>query len=248
MTDEKVKIRVVIPNTSQEFLKSHRAELKEEFPDIEVVSLSAGPESLEDFLDEVVSGPDTVRLVKEAEEKGFDAVVISCFCNPAIDACRSVVSIPVVGAGIASLLVASSLGERIAVVTVLKETIPSIEHFIKVLGLTNVASVRACSIGVLEIEEDKEKTLSALLKESLAAIEEDKADVIALGCTGMAGIDKALMEELKKRGYEVPVIDPARAAIRWAEMLVKLGLSSSKIRYRLAPPKKRTVAEMEFNP
>lgn len=247
MSDKRVKIRVVIPNTSPEFLESHRAELTDEFPDIEVVSLSAGPESLEDFLDEVASGPDTVRLVKEAEEKGFDAVAISCFCNPAIDACRSVVSIPVVGAGIASLLIASSLGERIAVVTVLEGTIPSIEHFVKVLGLTNVVSLRASSIGVLEIEKDREKTLSALLRESLAAIEEDKADVIALGCTGMAGIDKALMEEFKKRGYDIPVIDPARAAIRWAEMLVKLGLSSSKVRYRLSPPKKRTVAEMKFS-
>ncbi|MEM3627134.1 MAG: aspartate/glutamate racemase family protein [Candidatus Bathyarchaeia archaeon] len=246
MQKEKIKIRVVIPNTSKDFLKSHTSELKKEFPDIEVVSLSAGPESVEDFLDEVVAGPDTVRLVKEAEEKGFDAVVISCFANPAIDACRSVVSIPVVGAGIASLLVASSLGERIAIVTVLKETIPTIEHSVKVLGLTNVASVRAASIGVLEIEKDREKTLSALLRESLAAIEENGADVIALGCTGMAGIDKKLMGELKKRGYEIPVIDPARAAIRWAEMLVKLGLSSSKIRYKLSPPKRRTVAKMEF--
>jgi allantoin racemase len=246
MPNEKVKIRVVIPNTSKDFLKSHTAELRKEFPDVEVVSLAAGPESVEDFLDEVVAGPDTVRLVKEAEEKGFDAVVISCFANPAIDACRSVVSIPVVGAGIASLLLASSLGERIAVVTVLKETIPTIEHFVKVLGLTNVVSVRAASISVLEIEKDKEKTLSALLRESLVAIEEERADVIALGCTGMAGIDKKLMKELKNRGYEIPVIDPARAAIRWAEMLVKLGLSSSKMRYKLAPPKRRTVAEMEF--
>lgn len=246
MPNEKVKIRVVIPNTSKDFLKSHTSELRKEFPDVEVVSLAAGPESVEDFLDEVVAGPDTVRLVKEAEEKGFDAVVISCFANPAIDACRSVVSIPVVGAGIASLLLASSLGERIAVVTVLKETIPTIEHFVKVLGLTNVVSVRAASISVLEIEKDKEKTLSALLRESLVAIEEEGADVIALGCTGMAGIDKKLMNELKNRGYEIPVIDPARAAIRWAEMLVKLGLSSSKMRYKLSTPKRRTVAETEF--
>lgn len=247
MPSEKVKIRVVIPNTSLDFLKSHRAELKEEFPDIEVVSLSSGPESLEDFLDEVVAGPDTVRLVKEAEEKGFDAVVLSCFCDPAIDACREVVSIPVVGAGSSSLLVGLSLGDRISVVTVLEETIPSIENLVRLLGLTsNVVSVRACSIGVLEIEKDREKTLSALLKESLAAIKEEGANVIALGCTGMAGIDKALMEELKKRGYDMPVIDPARAAVRWAEMLVKLGLSSSKMKYRLSPPKKRTVGQMEF--
>ena len=241
------KIRVIIPNTSKDFLKNHRAELQKEFPEIEVVSLSAGPESVEDFLDEVIAGPDTIRLVKDAEEKGFDAVVISCFANPAIDACRSVVSIPVVGAGIASLLTALSLGERIAVVTVLRETIPSIEHFVKILGLTSsVVSIRAASIGVLELEKDKEKTFSALLNESVAAVEEDRADVIALGCTGMAGIDKALMKELKKRNYEVPVIDPARTAIRWAEMLVKLGLSSSKATYKLAPPKKRTVAATKF--
>lgn len=247
MLSKKIKIRVIIPNTSQEFLKNHRAELKKEFPNVEVVSLSAGPESVEDFLDEVIAGPDTIRLVKESEEKGFDAVVISCFANPAIDACRSVVSIPVVGAGMASILAGLSLGERIAVVTVLKETIPSIEHFVKILGLTSsVVSVRAASIGVLEIEKDKEKTLSALLKESLAAIEEDRAEVIALGCTGMAGIDKKLMKELRKKGYEIPVIDPARVAIRWAEMLVNTGLSSSKMIYKLSPPKKRTVAKMEF--
>jgi len=140
------------------------------------------------------------------------------------------VSIPVVGAGMASILAGLSLGERIAVVTVLKETIPSIEHFVKILGLiSSVVSVRAASIGVLEIEKDKEKTLSALLRESLAAIEEDRAEVIALGCTGMASIDKKLMKELRKKGYEIPVIDPARAAIRWAEMLVNIGLSSSKM-------------------
>lgn len=244
--EKEIKILVIIPNTSIEFLKSHRAELKREFPNIEVVSLSAGPESVEDFLDEVLAGPDTVRLAIEAEKKGFDGVVISCFGNPAFDACRSAISIPVVGAGFASLLVASSLGQRIGIVTVLKETMPSVEQIVKVSGLTNVVSIRTSSIGVLEIEKDKQKTLSALLRESLAAIEEDRADVICLGCTGMAGMDKALIKELKKRGYLVPVIDPARAAIRWVEMLVRLELSSSKATYKLAPPKKRTAAAMEF--
>ena len=58
-----------------------------------------------------------------------------------------------------------------------------------------------------------------------AAVEEDMAEVIVLGCAGMAGLDKRIQEALG-----VPVLDGVICALIIAEGLVRYGVSTSKIR------------------
>ena len=62
--------------------------------------------------DVVMAGPEIVKRTIAAERDGFDAVVIYCFSDPALDACREAVSIPVVGGGQASCLVSMMLGRQ----------------------------------------------------------------------------------------------------------------------------------------
>ena len=59
--------------------------------------------------------------------------------------------------------------------------------------------------------------------------------MICLGCGGMAELE----EEVRKR-TGVPVVDGVAAAVTIAESLVRLGLSTSKVR-TYAPPRPKRV-------
>lgn len=204
-------------------------------PDVEitVVSLEKGPASIESMYEEEVAAPWILQKVKEAEEKGFDAVIIDCMGDPALEAAREIVSIPVVGPCESSMMIASMLGDKFSVVTILKRLVPLFWRKVKSYGLEGkTASVRSIEVPVLELEEKREEVKAALLRESKKAIEEDGADVIILGCTGLIGMAEELKESLG-----VPVVDPGTTPLKVAEILVDLKLSQSKVVYS-EPPKK----------
>ncbi|GAG46938.1 unnamed protein product, partial [marine sediment metagenome] len=73
----------------------------------------------------------------------------------------------------------------------------------------------------LENRSDEEKYLLT----AQAAIEEDMAEVVVLGCAGMTGLDKRLEQKLG-----VPVLDGVVCALIIAVGLVKYQVSTSKIR------------------
>ncbi len=233
-----MRICVISPNTSKDFLEGQRRELQE-LPHVEVVRITKGPESVECFYDDVLAAPYIVELAEKAERDKFDAAVISCFFDPGLKAAREAVSIPVTSAGESSLHLACSLGERIGIVTTVSNSIPVIRHQVKGLGLeSHVATVRAVSLGVLELDAGA-NTVNALFRESMSAIREDKADTIVLGCTGMAEAAAALQSKIRAEDIEVPVVDPLRAAIQLAEVLVRLKLRHSRIGYPRPPSKTR---------
>lgn len=59
--------------------------------------------------------------------------------------------------------------------------------------------------------------------------------MIVLGCGGMAGLD----EQIRQR-TGVPVVDGVASAVTIAESLVRLGLTTSKVR-TFATPRPKTV-------
>ncbi len=230
---------MISPNTSHDFLEAQRKELLD-LPHVEVAGITRGPESVECFYDDTLAAPNIVELAKNAERDGFDAVVISCFFDPGLRAAREVLSIPVASAGESSLHLACSLGHRIGIVTTVANSIPVISDLVKTLSLeSRVVTIRAASVGVLDLDKS-EDTVQALLKETTRAIVEDKSDVIVLGCTGMTEVTAILQQKVSAAGYEVPIVDPLRAAIQWAEMLVNLKLKHSGIAYPKPPIKIRT--------
>jgi len=236
------RIRVVTPVLSDGFLRQ-----AEQFQpvagwqtEISQVQIERGPASIECELDEALAVPDTVARIIEAERDGVDAVVIDCMGDPGMHAAREAVSIPVLGPGEATMHIASILGHRFSIITVLSSCIPMMENQAKIYGLADkLASVRSVDIPVLELEQDTPRLVQALVDESIEAIEKDGAHVIIFGCTGMLGCALGVQEGLVRRGYAgVPVIDPVPAAIKLAEALVDLGLSQSKRTYQSPPPKR----------
>jgi allantoin racemase len=231
-----LRILVVNPITTKMFEDMTREELKavKLKPDTKVIveSISEGPPSIESMYEEYLAAPHVIRLIREGEEKGYDAAVINCFGDPGLAGAREVVEIPVVGPGQAAMLTASAISHRFSVVSVLKNVLPLIRELAQLYGVeSKLASARSIDVPVLDLEKDVEKTRNALLEESKKALREDGAEAIVLGCTGFTGLASFIQERVN-----VPVIDPLPTAVKMAELLVDLNLSQSKIGYP-KPPK-----------
>jgi len=203
--------------------------------ELDSVGIEKGPSSIESRYDEILAVPEIVKRVKEAEEEGVDACVVNCFGDPGVRASREVVKMLVLGPCESSLLVASALCNRFSVITVLENVVGVIEENAKIYGISDkLASVRAVDIPVHELHRDNERTARALYEEGKKAMEEDGAEVLVLGCTGMTGMAERLSKELG-----VQVIDPLPTAVKFAETLVALGLRHSKLAFPMPPEKKR---------
>ncbi len=103
-------------------------------------------------------------------------------------------------------------------------------------GGARCASVRASGLAVLELEADPQRAVEAIVEQAERAVRDDKAEVICLGCGGMAGLD----EQIRQR-TGVPVVDGVSAAVTIAESLVRMGLSTSKVRTYATPRAKKVV-------
>lgn len=191
--------------------------------------IDQGPASIESEFDEALSLPDTIRKAIDAEHKGANAIIIDCMGDPGLQSCREVVNILVLGPCQTALHTAGLIGHRFAFVTVLDRLRSMIGKLVASYGLTeSYASFRAVDIPVLEIGRSMTALNAALVREALAAVKEDHADVIVLGCTGFLGCASAMRQALLTAGLDVPVIDPIPLAVHVADALVKSGLSHSK--------------------
>jgi allantoin racemase len=210
--------------------------------EVEVVSLDKGPASIESEYEEAIATPHVIAQAQRAQERRADAIVVSCMLDPGIDAAREVLTIPVVGPAHASMHLAALLGDRFTIVTVLDRLASPLQRLSRRYGLSeHLASVRAIDVPVLDLRSQPMQVVDALVLESMQALDNDGADVIVFGCTGMAGMSNSVREGLNRRGYDVPVIDPSITALKMAEALVDMGLSHSKMTYP-SPPQKTIVA------
>jgi allantoin racemase len=241
-----MKIKVIVPITTEDFIEPTRKEVKKfasENTEINVECLKYGTASIESAYDEMLNAPSILEMAKKAESEGFDGIFIDCMGDPALDAARELVDIPVVGPARVSMLYAADLAQRFSIVTVLENVLPLEENLALTAGVRNkLASVRSVDIPVLDLK-DEEKLKKALVNESVKAIEEDNAHAIVLGCTGMLGVADYLSKSLAQRGYKVPVIYPVAVSIKYLETLILLNLAQSKKTYMQPPVKERNILD-----
>ena len=135
---------------------------------------------------------------------------------------------PVIGIGEASMKMASMLGHSFSVISTGSHSIANKEMLIHKYGLdTAAASVRAPESDVVSYN-----SADLFMSAAKAAIEKDAAEVLVLGCAGMAGIDKAISER-----FNVPVLDGIICAMMMAVGMVKAGYTTSKYRQYRGPEK-----------
>jgi allantoin racemase len=141
----------------------------------------------------------------------------------------------VVGIGEAAFHLASLVAGRFSVVTTLARSIPAIEHNLVRYGLASrCARVRAAEVPVLALDEPGSPARARLSAEIDAALRDDRAEAIVLGCAGMASFAGELTQ-----AHGVPVIDGVAAAVKLVESLAALALRTSKVGGYATPLPKR---------
>ena len=241
-----MKILYVVPGTmSKTHLGSEELERRKSILQshagkdvvVDITDIEKGPSSIESAYEEYLSVPETVRKAIQAEKDGYDGMILGCFGDPGLDAIREKVKIPVVGPGETSMAVASMLGHKFSIVTVMDSVVPSLEKLARVAGLEGkLASVRSINIPVLELGRDFEVTKIEMIEEAKKAMENDRADVIVLGCMSMSfmGVSDEMQEALG-----IPVVNPALISLKVLEGLIQTHLTHSKKAYPF-PPKENT--------
>ena len=232
-----MRIFVINPNTSASMTDHIRRELQEiKRPDTELVVVNPehGPVSIESAYDEALAGPPTLELVRRANEEGYDAIVLACFSDPALDAAKEISEVPVVGIEEATLHVAAMLGHKFSITTAFRNRVPTREIHTRLRGLeSSYASTLVLNMSVLEMDANPKKAKARTLELARKAVDEEGAEVIILGCAGLAGYAEGIERELG-----VVVLDPTSVAFKIAEAIADLGLRHSKVARYAQPPVK----------
>lgn len=205
-------------------------------PGTDIIGLTPtfGAESVEGNFESYLAAVGVMDAVTRYEGD-YDAVVQAGFGEHGREGLQELCDVPVVDITEAAGHIASLLGHKYSVVTTLDRTVPLIEDRLKLAGLdARCASVRSSGMSVLELEERPDDAVKAVVAEAEIAVSRDGAEVICLGCGGMAGLDAAV-----ETATGVPVVDGVTAAVKLAEALVGLGLTTSKTRTFAPPDPKR---------
>lgn len=214
------KILIVNPNRDTDMEAVILANARKCAPrdtEVDAKSVPSAPLFIENYVDEIVAGTGMLELI-EKEEANYDAFIIACHSDVNMDALREKTSKPVIGIGQASLHVASMLGHSFSVIQTTRHSVPMKEDMIRQYGLwERCASVRSVP--------GDDPTVENMIKAAGEAVEEDGAEVIVLGCAGLAGQEGVIQDALG-----VPVVDGVACAVFLAAGLVRCGLTVSKRR------------------
>ena len=234
-----MRILVINPNTSEEMTRDIGEEAcryARAGTEIETVSPEWGPRSIEGHYEDELAAVATLEAIRE-RAADFDGVVIACFGDPGLFAARELSPVPVVGIAEAAMLMACTVAHRFSIVTVLPRVLPWLEDTVRLHGLEHrCASIRATPLSVLDCERDPSAAEREIVKAAQAAIAEDRAEAICLGCAGMGPLDKAVEAKIG-----VPVLDGVACAVKLLEGLVDYGLTTSRVAAFKAPEPKDIV-------
>ncbi len=177
-------------------------------PELECATLAQGPFGIESQRD---ADSVILPLVDMVEARpDVSAFVIACYSDPGIDACRAATSVPVFGIQESGILTALVRGDRFGVIAIAEASIARHQRYMRRMGvLDRLAGERAVGISVDESARggDTFNKLVAIGK----LLREDGADVLVLGCAGMATHRRTLEQTIG-----CPVIDPVQAAAAMA--------------------------------
>ncbi|WP_423820976.1 aspartate/glutamate racemase family protein [Salinisphaera sp. SPP-AMP-43] len=228
-----MRILVVNVNTTESMTEAiGEAARAAAAPGTEIVPLTPdfGAESVEGNYESYLAAVAVMERVRRYAEP-YDAVIQAGYGEHGREGLQELLAVPVVDITEAAASTAMFLGHAYSVVTTLDRTVPLIADRLKLAGLTDrLASIRASGLGVLDLERDPSVAIEAIAEQSERAVSDDHAEVICLGCGGMAGLRSRVIERTG-----APVVDGVAAAVGIAESLVRQGLSTSKLRTYAEP-------------
>jgi allantoin racemase len=185
-------------------------------PSIRCTTLAEGPFGIETQKDvEQVTLP-LRRLVEQ--DNAADAFVIACFSDPGLYSARESTAMPVLGIAECGILTALTLGHRFGVISILARSVVRHLRYIGAMGVTQrLAADLPVGLGVTELA-DRRTALARMIEVGHTLRDQHGADVLVMGCAGMARYRADL-----EKAVRIPVVEPTQAAVTMAIGRVGLG-------------------------
>ncbi|KPC63858.1 aspartate/glutamate racemase family protein [Streptomyces chattanoogensis] len=232
-----MRLLVMNPNTTVSMTASIRATATAvAAPGTQIIAAEPlwGPESIEGHFDGFLSAAAVLDRLATLDTP-FDALVMAGFGEPGREGAQELLDVPVLDITESAAQMAMMLGRTYGIVTTLDRSVPQIRDRLLTAGLLQrCAAVHGTGLGVLELEADPERTVE-VITETAREVVRAGAEVICLGCGGMAGLQERVAAALG-----VPVVDGVAAAVKFAEAVVGLGLTTSTAR-SFAPPRPKAI-------
>ena len=185
---------------------------------IRCLTLEEGPPGIESQVQADLTIAPMLRLAAaQSDASGF---VIACFGDPGLHALRDQTALPALGIQEAAVMTALTLGQRFGVIAILPGSIPRHLRAFGAMGvLDRLAGDRALGLGVAELSEPG-RSLTAMIETGHRLRDEDGANVLIMGCAGMADYRDTLEAETG-----LPVVEPCQAAAAMALGQIALNLT-----------------------
>ncbi|MEM9348832.1 MAG: aspartate/glutamate racemase family protein [Pseudomonadota bacterium] len=185
---------------------------------IRCLTLAEGPPGIESQRQaDLTIAPMLALAAAQNDAAGY---VIACFGDPGLHALRDQTDLPVIGIQEAAVMTALTLGHRFGVIAILPASVPRHLRAFGAMGvLDRLAGDRSIGLGVAELSDDK-TSLAAMIATGKNLRDEDGANVLIMGCAGMARFRKPLED-----ATGLPVVEPTQAATSMALGQIQLGLS-----------------------
>lgn len=193
-------------------------------PAIECLTLTEGPPGIQSQRD--VDGLIPALLKRAAGlENEAAAFVIACFSDPGMHALREQSEKPVLGIAESGVLTALTLGQRFGIVAMLQNSIPRHLRYLGAMGMMDrFAGDLPVNLTIAEMADDA-LTLGRMIAVGRTLRDAHHADVLVMGCAGMARFREPLERELG-----IPIVEPTQAAVTMAIGRVQLGWGGRPLR------------------
>lgn len=198
-------------------------------------------------------------IVREACESGkYNAIVLLGGGEPGAMESREIgrkYGIPVTSCAFSQMHIASMLGNKFSVIDFAESHNMYYYNLVvqhrfteRCASIRNIGYVhqRPGTMDAPSLSKEREKALRGepsdavdrAVSEAVTAIEEDGAEVITFGCSGVFWLQPFVKSRLNEMGWEIPVLEGFSSAIVLAKLMVDLGVDASGLMFPGDRPKK----------
>jgi allantoin racemase len=186
-------------------------------PGIDCMTLSEGPPGIESQSDADAVIAPLCRAIRDAEPETA-AFVIACFSHPGLFSARDATAKPVLGIAECGIPTGLALGYRFGVISILARSVPRHLRYIAAMGAgQRLTGDLPIGLGVTQLA-DARSTLGRMIDAGTRWRDDHGADVLVMGCAGMARY-RADLEE----AVQIPIVEPTQAAVAMAIGRIRLG-------------------------
>lgn len=222
-----MKLLLINPNTTQAVtdavLVAARAAAR---PGTELAAVTGrfGPVVIGSRAENALAQHGVLQLAAE-HAAGCDAVVLAVSLDTGLWACRELLHVPVIGMTEAGLLMASSVGTRIGLVTYGQRMGPLYRELAEGYGLgSRLAGIATLDVAAQQTFSEPQRVREATLAAARQLVERDGAEAVLLAGAAMATMAAALQPEL-----DVPLLDGVACAVALAEAHAGLKLPKARV-------------------